>query len=872
MPSRGRATPTRYLTRAVRGIRSRLTGPGPRAATGGGAATPGTTPGTAAAPAREVVPVLDVLRHGGSLPAALAAQARTDVEAGRAHVSIAMATSLSQDRDTARWGALVAGVVAARRGYHELAWRRLRDLPVEVWAAHAPEEYVRSGLAVDPERTLAALDELVGSEPDFVDAAGWLALLGPTFGHGALDLSRRIFTLLDGEVGDGHDCDPSVTVNRDWLRPWMSTERQPPAAEAASGEVSFAIMDYGHPGRSRASANIGDHVQSLASLGHLARHRGLEFSGPQDLVDLLHQLQGRVRPERQLDDLSARVQLSTVDRDASEFAPVQPDTWMLAFGWFMHPMFDMRYGFPFHQNLLPIFVSFHCSKRGLLTEETLEYLRRFAPIGCRDWTTVDVLLSVGVPAFFSGCMTTTVDTVFPDLPQRPGAEAGVAYVDVPDDEVPAGATTYRHSDDSIRFRSFSANTYDAIELLETYRRKHTGLVTSRLHCYLPGRSIGLPVDFRPGNRSDPRFAGLIDIDDTELGRIRSTISEKLQRTLSEVFSGASPERVYEVWREINEPDVQAAARRHQAPARMADPTADLVAEASQVASSVSSVSVDEDAVQVVVHARRAPQQVLEVLLASAAASSSRPVQFWVLTRRPGQAHAEELRRAAGGATVTVVDTRGVGSDVRRVDGTGVRPRELDLLALAELLPNVSRAVVLPVESLVRGDLAELDDLDLQGHLLAAPSSVGSRGSSGFGVLHAAGNRLRNRTAASAEFRRQGHARHRFDFDAFETTLLVLDLDKAREQGLARSYVPYIEAFGLGLREILHFEVGPHRVALPEEWYAVPNRSAVESPRLIHWAERAKPWSEDVADHQDLWLATAARLSAAGTESPAPSGV
>ena len=86
------------------------------------------------------------------------------------------------------------------------------------------------------------------------------------------------------------------------------------------------------------------------------------------------------------------MQLIQIDRDASLYAAIPPNTWALAFGWYMHAIFESRYGFPFHPNLLPIFVSFHCSKRDLLTEEAIDYLRRFAPIGCRDWTTVDILL------------------------------------------------------------------------------------------------------------------------------------------------------------------------------------------------------------------------------------------------------------------------------------------------------------------------------------------------------------------------------------------------------------------------------------------------------------------------------------------------
>ena len=138
--------------------------------------------------------------------------------------------------------------------------------------------------------------------------------------------------------------------------------------------------------------------------------------------------------------------------------------------------------------------------------------------------------------------------------------------------------------------------------------------------------------------------------------------------------------------------------------------------------------------------------------------------------------------------------------------------------------------------------------------------VGERGASGFGVLHSAGNRLRSRTAASAELRRQGHARHRFDFDAFEVDLLVLDLEEARRRSLVQTYVPYVEEFGLSFREILLLEVGPHRVVLPERWHVVPNRSAETEPLLVHWAEPGKPWSDDVVEREELWLEAAASVA------------
>ena len=75
----------------------------------------------------------------------------------------------------------------------------------------------------------------------------------------------------------------------------------------------------------------------------------------------------------------------------------------------------LRFGLPYHPNLNPIFLSFHLNRDpGADADETIEYLKAHGPIGCRDWTTVDLLLSAGIDAFFTGCLTTTVNAVFPE--------------------------------------------------------------------------------------------------------------------------------------------------------------------------------------------------------------------------------------------------------------------------------------------------------------------------------------------------------------------------------------------------------------------------------------------------------------------------
>src|SRR5699024_1245373 len=109
--------------------------------------------------------------------------------------------------------------------------------------------------------------------------------------------------------------------------------------------------------------------------------------------------------------------------------------------------------------------------------------------------------------------------------------APVAYVDMPAEEVPADGVAYAHSSDTIRTRPFTANVRDALERLDTYRRVHRAVVTSRLHCYLPLRSIGVDAEFRPKNRSDIRFDGLLGLGDDAFDAMRHDLLTKLETVL-----------------------------------------------------------------------------------------------------------------------------------------------------------------------------------------------------------------------------------------------------------------------------------------------------------------------------------------------------
>jgi lipopolysaccharide biosynthesis glycosyltransferase len=677
-------------------------------------------------------------------------------------------------------------------------------------------------------------------------------------------VARTLFEVFERHAREDSPVWASAEAHRDWMRPWIAADAGSPTAPSPAGRRTFAVVDYGHPGANRASANIGDHVQSIASLGHLVRHRGVRLHGREDLVGLLRQLGDRTRPELRRDDVDADLEVMTIHRDASMYEAIPEDTWVLCFGWYMHALFSMRHGFPLHRNLRPIFISFHCNKRELLTPDAVEYLRRYGPVGCRDWTTVYLLLSLGVPAFFSGCLTTTINTVFPDLTDGPPADAPVAYVDAQPEDVPADGVTYKHSSGAVRRRSFVENVYAAVDLLETYRGRHRRVVTSRLHCYLPVRSLGVDVDFRPKNPSDVRFDGLIDIDDKAFRAIRDGLADKLEQVFGAILTGRSEEDVYELWRGITAADVAAAEERRMAAVRLPPVAADIAGQVETARSATltrartAQAPVGEE-LHCAVLLRKRGERPLSVLLASLLEHASRPLHVCVLALPGADADDQRLADAFPQITLSWVPLAGLNRDLRTPAAKQPSTANVARLLLADLLPAVDRLTLLPLPAVATGDIAELAGLDLGGHALAAPTRPGTKGSSGFGLIHAAAGRLTRRTQAAATLRRTAHARHTYDFDAFTDDVLVLDLARMRAEDFSGQALPLVEQFGLNSLEVLHYLTGRDRAIVPEHWATVPTRTPIRGPGLIHWADRVKPWQSVLTPERERWRRLAATL-------------
>lgn len=98
-------------------------------------------------------------------------------------------------------------------------------------------------------------------------------------------------------------------------------------------------------------------------------------------------------------------------------------------GWFMwNPD-----AFPPSEDINPLYISFHISPRaseGMLTEKGVAHLKKFHPIGARDFSTMHMLQRHGIESYFSGCLTLTLGKKYKSLTRSSKVYIVEPYYDI----------------------------------------------------------------------------------------------------------------------------------------------------------------------------------------------------------------------------------------------------------------------------------------------------------------------------------------------------------------------------------------------------------------------------------------------------------
>ncbi len=216
-------------------------------------------------------------------------------------------------------------------------------------------------------------------------------------------------------------------------------------------------------------------------------------------------------------------------------------------GWFTHNIHNWVPS----EDIDPVFVSFHMNNTAapaMLSEKGIAYLKKHQPIGCRDQFTADTLKAKGIDAYFTGCLTLTLDSykvadeergediyIVDPLYSYPRPEK-IFYNTKHTVKNILNGTAFqlgkknKHlkkfiSEDVLNSAEFinqeppsnQLNNEQKFEMAEALLHKYAKaklVITSRIHCALPCLALGTPVIFVNGFDSfvdSCRFDGILEL-------------------------------------------------------------------------------------------------------------------------------------------------------------------------------------------------------------------------------------------------------------------------------------------------------------------------------------------------------------------------
>jgi len=215
---------------------------------------------------------------------------------------------------------------------------------------------------------------------------------------------------------------------------------------------------------------------------------------------------------------------------------------------------ELHCSFPPSSNIIPVFTGFHIedsheTRSFYSSVNIIEYLRKYAPIGCRDESTMKFLENNEIEAYFTRCLTLT-------FPCRDKNIKGgkIFFIDEPEWLKPSRFTGKKFKkiyesahfltqvvDEKIAILSDEEKRLLAIDRIELLKNEAKLVVTSRLHIAAPCIAMGIPVVLIPRTATPVRYEaikGLIPMYDFPVkcfSKYHRKLTYKIRRAVQVVY-------------------------------------------------------------------------------------------------------------------------------------------------------------------------------------------------------------------------------------------------------------------------------------------------------------------------------------------------
>lgn len=617
------------------------------------------------------------------------------------------------------------------------------------------------------------------------------------------------------------------------------------------GSVRMGAVGYGSP--LNPSTNLGDYFQTIALMGVMSAVMPTDVrvhGGGQTVFDRV-----ATRVKRRTKAPDQTVDMVWIDRDDPSTTPTGAPIWLPISGWFMHPKTEGNFAFPFADNIRPIFLGMHINRPQMLTDEAVAYLRKYAPIGARDYHTADLLAANGVDAFFSGCPTLSLDEIFgrPAANGRKGKFRG-AHASKKD---LSGLTELIHMKPSMPTWSKDKSLETAWTYIETYQNAEH-VETPLLHGYLPCRAMNTPVTFvNPKRDTDPRFEGLIDI--TEKGRqeLVSRLKDNVDAVFRLIFSGASEESIYGEWRRRNADGVAEIKVRHAKRLKQFPIPESNTMKALEGLTRMKFINGEakgapkagNDGPEVVFCYDKNFDRPAFVTIRSMLANTRSKVRITLLTRELNQDRIEALSREFPETEFAWLDVTNVKFEYLNLM-RHTTLSTMDRLFLPQLIDYADRVVYLDIDIAVCGDINDLYTFNLQGNALGCRQTIFPGWNSGWSL----GQMVEKQTTPEQTllFRQQFMYSEPLSYGAFNAGVQVQDLKKLREQKFTQRLLQIVDDYGVNDQFACNLFAAGNFARLPNSWNHFATQEWIDKPDLIHYTGYIKPWDAEHCPKAEVW--------------------
>jgi lipopolysaccharide biosynthesis glycosyltransferase len=813
------------------------------------------------AEATSVPPTSDPLgnKHGKDPDDAILGTVRALVSAKQLLEARSFALRLADHPATRDAGRIGAAIVASKNRLIDLAAAYLRLVPDEKALTLAPTEWYQVQFNMDPD---AALKHFRDSAERHFPSATWVLVIKSSLRHGLPGPAAELCRLFLENPAHAYEECQADRANIQFIDDFLRARQEPDSSSRKGGQsdVTVGIWDSAQPDIAGPSADLGIHLESVLLLLRLRRVASLA-PGKAGLARALQRIGG---PDNELatrDEPRHQVRIVAVPRYAPREQDVPRLTWTVYHGRFGQKVLGARPPFPVASNIRPIFFGFELadlnSDPGMMT-----ILRKCGPVGCADWATTYAMLSQGVEAFLSGPLANLATPLSSGYLNSAGVAGDTDMSGLVSSD-PGRKNLVRAQQKSARLRSspMSSNLETALEYLQTLETAEA-VSTPHPETHAIRRALGLEVHYAPPGRSITTAAPADE--SPEAGRPPASVSIPLDAVLEKISSGADEAAVYETWSRATAALVAEAWRRYDRPP-VVPPTGFDV-------ESISSVLRENTVHAGKAEVRQAPATVhvamacdanlfgqLAVAIGSLQRGTDRKLQIHLLCRGLGPDNFKFLASLFPEIAFDFIPCDSV--DYGNVLSTGghLTVSSIDRLLLPALLRGTPKVVYLDVDLLVLADVGKLFDIDLKSVPLAACSATADWSKSGYGHLGAVAQRLG--PTRSEELKHLMLRIHRKDFLAFNSGVLVLNLEQMRSDNFCARFLGYLSYFDMTDQDVLYCYTGGNWRALHPTWNCIPSQVYVSRPLIVHWAGPAKPWQDLRMPYQGAWCELVQDLAA-----------